>query len=175
LSAISRELRNSAEFISTHARDLIKAIDETIALFEELKKHNTALGVDRIATLDIGMSTALAAFEESGASLATALTTLRSRGDKVKSTLHEAQGCLNQGDRLEHRLENASRILEALANGPGRNLQSALTNERTKLHFAQRYTMAAERNVHGSGSSAGASTSALADPGASAELEDIFF
>ena len=39
LSVISRELRNSAEFISSHARDLIKAIDETIALFEELKKH----------------------------------------------------------------------------------------------------------------------------------------
>jgi chromosome segregation ATPase len=175
LSAISRELRNSAEFISAHARDLIKAIDETISLFDELKKHNAALGVDRIATLDIGMSTALSAFEESGGSLATALATLRSQGERVKTTLHAAQTCLHQGDKLEHRLENASRVLEALAHGPGRNLQTSLTNERAKIHFAQRYTMAAERNVHGAGASAGASTSALSDPGASAELEDIFF
>jgi cell division protein FtsB len=175
LSAISRELRNSAEYISSHARDLIKAIDETIILFEELKKHNNALGVDRLATLDASMATALAAFEESGATLASALGTLRSQGDIVKNALQAAQACLTRGDELEHRLEKSNRILHALANGPGSHLQTARTNERTKVHFAQRYTMAAERNVHGAGSSGHASTSALADENAVADLEDIFF
>lgn len=174
LSAISRELRNSAEFISSHARDLIKAIDETIVLFEELKKHNNALGVDRLATLDASMGTALKAFEESGARLASALGTLRNQGDTVKSTLQAAQACLRQGDDLEHRLEKANRILRALAEGAGNSKKTARTNERTRLHFAQRYTMAAERNVHGAGSSH-ASTSALADPDVGTELEDLLF
>ena len=174
LSAISRELRNSAEFISSHARDLIKAIDETIVLFEELKKHNNALGVDRLATLDASMGTALTAFEESGARLASALGTLRNQGDTVKSTLQAAQACLRQGDDLEHRLEKANRILRALAEGASNSKKTARTNERTRLHFAQRYTMAAERNVHGAGSSH-ASTSALADPDAGAEFENLLF
>ncbi len=153
LSAISRELRNSAEFISTHARDLIKAIDETIKLFEGLKTHNNALGADRLASLDASMSAALAAFEDSASQLASALTTLRSRGDSVKGALQAAQAYLAQRDQLEERLQRASRILQALAGIPEGKLQTARTIERTRQHFAQRYTMAAERNVHGAGSS----------------------
>jgi hypothetical protein len=173
LSAISRELRNSAEFISTHARDLIKAIDETIGLFDRLKAHNNVLGADHLATLDASMSAALAAFEDSASRLASALGTLRSRGDSVKDALQSAQACLSQKDPLEQRLEQASRILQGLASGPESKLQTARTSERAKQHFAQRYTMAAERNVHGAGSAGHASTSALSDTGA--ELEDIFF
>jgi hypothetical protein len=148
LSAISRELRSSADLITGHSRNLIDSMDRTLALFEELKKQNGALGAERLAALDAQMASALAAFQESGTQLASALAMLFGGGDKAHDILHAALSCLDRRDDLETRLEQASKILRTTSSLVGSAGRTSLVRERASSFFEQRYTMASERNIH---------------------------
>jgi hypothetical protein len=178
LSAISRELRNSADSITMLARDLIKEIDQTVLIFNELKSRNSAMGAGRFASLTASMSKALSAFQESGSQLAAALKRLSMEGSDVCSILSAAMDRLSTRDELERRLEQASEILRAVGKIAKASGQTGRVKARTSEFFTQRYTMAAERNVHAAQAAPGRSRagagSALAEV-TEDDLDSILF
>lgn len=179
LSAISRELRGSADSITVLARDLIKEIDHTVLLFNDLKALNSAVGADRFSTLTTLMSNALAAFQESGVQLTTALRRLSAEGGDVCLVLNAALDRLGVQDDLERRLEGASAIFQAVGKIANPSGLTSRARARTTEFFSQRYTMAAERNVHAAqaapgGSQTGFSGSAIGEV-AEEDLDSMLF
>ena len=178
LSAISRELRSSADFITVHARDLIKSIDTTLAQFEKLKSHNGAVRAERLKGLVDGMSDALGAFEEGGARLASALVSLSSEGEKVHRNLEAAGERMRFRDDLETRLMGAREVLVRIGNLGTSAGNTGRAKAAAASFFGERYTMAAERNVHSAqsaGDSTGSAGSGSAISNAEEDLESIFF
>jgi hypothetical protein len=177
LSAISRELRSSADSITVFARDLIKEIDHTVVVFNELKSHNAALDGEHLSSLAGRMTKALAAFQESGAELGKALKRLSVEESNVGIVLNAALERLNAEDALERRLAQASEGLRAVERMADTGRQTSRSKARTAQYFTQRYTMAAERNVHTAqtrpGTQAG-SGSAVADV-TEDDLDSILF
>jgi hypothetical protein len=118
LSAISRELRSSADLISVHARDLIKSIDDTLAEFEIVKTHSGSVSASRLQSLVDGMGQALFAFETGGTSLADALTSLTREGSSVCDALAAACEVFERTDDLTSRLGAARGVLQRMAAAP---------------------------------------------------------
>ncbi len=176
LSAISRELRTSADSITGHARYLISEMDFTLAQFDELKTHNGAVSTERLRGLVDGMAGALDAFQHGGARLAEALTSLSREGQTVRRNLETAISCIGQRDDLEARLKNARDILAKVGASAGSSGQTPRADAAIATYFADRYTMAAERNVHSAQQTGDcrASGSAVAQS-ADEDLESILF
>lgn len=179
LSAISRELRGSADFITTHARDLIKAMDLTLAQFEKLKTHNATISADRLRELVDRMSDALSALQEGGSQLASALAALTREGEKVRDNLQSAYASIGKQDDLETRLERARSILVTLGGATTEAGDTQRAKTVAASFFGNRYTMAAERNVHANqsqgGETFGLTASGSAAQSADEDLESIFF
>ncbi len=179
LSAISRELRSSADFITTHARDLIKAMDLTLAQFEKLKTHNATISADRLRELVDSMSGALDAFQAGGSQLAAALASLTSEGEKVRENLEAAHASIGTRDELESRLERARAILSRFGGMATDAGDTPRAKSVAASFFGNRYTMAAERNVHANqahGADAfGLTAAGSAAQSADEDLESILF
>ncbi len=178
LSAISRELRSSADFITVHARDLIKAMNTTLAQFEKLKTHNSAISADRLQSLVTSMGGALAAFQDGGSQLAAALASLSSEGAKVRTNLESAYAAIGTGDALEGRLASARTILARIQAAGDEIGNTPRAKAVTASFFGDRYTMAAERNVHSAqshSSTAGLTAAGSAAQSADEDLESILF
>jgi hypothetical protein len=175
LSAISRELRSSADFITVHARDLIKAIDDTLAQFEKLQASNSSVSAERLGNLADGMAAALAAFETGGERLAEALTSLTSEGEKVRANLSSAAECIRQRDDLEERLRGAREILVRIGDAAPASGDTTRAKAAAASFFGERYTMAAERNVHSAQHTGQHTGSGSAIANADDDLESILF
>jgi hypothetical protein len=177
LSAISRELRSSADIIGVHARDLIKSIEDTLTEFETVKRNSGTVGASQIHGLVDGMAVALSAFEAGGSSLAGALGALNREGQAVCDALVAARTALDWKDELSTRLAGARDILKEIADSVAQHEMTPRSKSAAAAFFGDRYTMAAERNVHmakTSGTSQTGSGSATADAGVD-DLESIFF
>jgi hypothetical protein len=148
LSAISRELRSSADFITVHARNLIGEMDVTLALFEKFKTLNGAVSTERLWGLVDGMTGALAAFQDGGDQLVDALALLSREGKTVRRNLEAAISFMGQQDDLEARLQGARDILASIGASADSSGQSSRADAAIATFFTGRYTMAAERNVH---------------------------
>jgi hypothetical protein len=175
LSAISRELRSSADFISVHARDLIKSIDDTLTHFERLKSANATMGSARLMTLVERMSGALQSFEDGGSRLADALAALASEGELVCANLARAGDLIRKRDDLETRLESARTILARMGDFARDAEITPAAKAAVAAFFSERYTMAAERNVHSAQHSGGTAGSGSALAEAEEDLDSIFF
>jgi hypothetical protein len=175
LSAISRELRSSADFITVHARDLIKAIDDTLAQFEKLQLSNRGVGAERLGALSDGMAAALAAFEQGGERLAEALTSLTCEGEKVCANLRSAAECIRRRDDLEDRLRGAREVLVRLGASAPASGDTSRAKAAAASFFGERYTMAAERNVHSAQHTGHQAGSGSAMVHAEEDLESILF
>jgi hypothetical protein len=176
LSAISRELRSSADQITAHARDLIKAMDLTLAQFEKLKTRSGAIDTGRLHGLVDAMAGAIASFREGGGRLADALSALSNEGKIVCDSLEAACAAIMKRDDLESRLKSARDILARIGDAASGADLTPRAKTVTTSFFSDHYTMAAERNVHSEGAADGSvlGTNAIAQP-ADDDLESILF